>query len=1324
LLSPHIPRWLLHHLDAPAAPIRPGQKYSFEAAVLWADVVGSTPLAERLTEKGLHGIEALNKVLNGVLGTLVEITHAFGGDVLHFIGDAIVCMWPIEEATRPEARRQTVLRACAAAFEMQSTIIKMPPMGTPLGPTRPAVRLGVGYGPAMLYILGEDPYLWLLDGPAVREALQARNQAAPNQIRLAPGVSELLGEPPSARWDPDLLRAHPPQPLQQPTSPSPANEEQLRRFIHPLLIQRVLSEVEEFAAEYRLVVPVFARWIPPQRAGDDGWLNRWIRTVQSNVAQFGGWLDNPVVDSEGYTLLITFGAPVAHGDDTRRGVACALALREAALSGASRFPLQIGISRGRLFTGEIGSPIRHAYTLIGDEINLASRLAEKARPWEILTSAEVQNAVASHFAFRRVGETILRGRHQPVLTFAVLGSLRPRPPLIRQYLARRERLVNREQEIGVLRSLIDRALNGQTQVLTVEGEPGIGKSMIASELVRLWTGQGGLALGGECIPFARESPYRPWRWIISSLCGITGEMDPNEQLQALQRILERIPFSEEAGAKEQWPLRLPLLAEVLGLKVEDNELTLGMRGRVRRDNIFATVQALIQTQAEKTPLLILIEDAQWADDLSLQLAAHIGRNLRESPLLLVLVHRPLPFPPPAPWREIKSLEHHTGLLLGELTPDAVQSIVQDRLGGARVPTDLTSLIFDRTQGHPFFTEELVHMFQDVGGIRVRKGDIVLDRQRIHHIRIPDTIAGVIQARVDQLDEECRLTLKVASVLGLVFSRQALHDIHPTSPDEERLDRQLESLQRWNLIRVEEEIPEPVYAFRHALTRQVVYESLPLSQRRQLHEAVAGWYERRYATNLEPYYSLLAYHYGQAGKREKELHYLLQAAEHVSRAHALEEATALYERALKLLDPEKDPLQTANVLMNLARGVHYLGQYTRGEVHLQEALALYEIAGDRRGIAEACFEIADRLAVKDLEAAFRYVERGLEAVRNLPDAQKLLISGYTRIAQLERNQGRYQEAKQALQRALRLAESIEHADGLRQCYRALSLHHYSRGEYRKALEAGAKALHYSKVSDAPIEYRVIALNNQACFAQEVGDIETALEMAQEGLTLARRAGIISEQVILASTLAGIYNHIGDWEAAEKALEEGWQLLWHSPHPYHEVALLWEGGRTAYGRGDWDEAISRWARGEELSRSGAQQLYNAWLCACLAKAWVQKGDLEKAQEWAKEARERAEARQQKGVLLIAWRSQGIIERARGNWEAGIEAFQKSLQLAREVRDDVQAARTLLEYGHLLLDAGRTEEALRMLRQAEEQARSLQLYPVVQAARTLIQRSQQAV
>ncbi len=578
--------------------------------------------------------------------------------------------------------------------------------------------------------------------------------------------------------------------------------------------------------------------------------------------------------------------------------------------------------------------------------------------------------------------------------------------------------------------------------------------------------------------------------------------------------------------------------------------------------------------------------------------------------------------------------------------------------------------------------------------------------------------GTVQARVDQLSEGARFTLKVASVIGPVFPYRLLAAIYPVPVREEELRSSLKTLEDLELILPKEPGPDPIYAFRHAITREVVYESMAPSQRRRLHEAVARWYEGHYGDNLEPYFSLLAYHYGRAGRPERELQYLLLAADRAHRIHALAEAVAYYRRALDLLDPAQEPAHTADVLKRLARGAHYLGRYEEAIGCLQEALSLYEQVGDELGAAEVCFEIAGRLSVQDLEEAFRYVRRGMEALRDHPDAQHLLIEGYARWAQLERNRGNYEAAKEALDQALSLAERANDLHGLWWSYRVLSLYHYSRGERREAFEAGRLTLHYLEELEGPAEQRVIAMNNLACFAQDLGEIEAALETAQKGLALAQRAGIVSERVVLATTLAGIYNHLGRWEEAERVLEEGWKLLAESPHPYHEVALNREAGKAAYGQKEWDRAIDHWGRAEEGSRRGSQQIFNAEMCACLAMAWVQKGDLDQAQRWAARARRLAQRRHQWGTVALAWRAQGMLERERGDWQAGAEALQEALRTARRLNDPVETAYTLLEYGLLRLREGRVEEGIDLARKALERATAIHLQPVVRDARAALQ------
>ena len=178
----------------PEDVLLPGRAFSFEAAVLFADMVGSTSLAEWLASQGPRGIETLDTTLNAVFGPLVETAHTFGGEVTHFVGDALVCVWEVEEDS-DEARRHALLRACAAALEMRTAVARIRPLETPFGPVNPAVRIGLGHGPVKVHILGSrEQRLWMISGPALRSAIQAETKALPNHVTIHPTARRRAGD--------------------------------------------------------------------------------------------------------------------------------------------------------------------------------------------------------------------------------------------------------------------------------------------------------------------------------------------------------------------------------------------------------------------------------------------------------------------------------------------------------------------------------------------------------------------------------------------------------------------------------------------------------------------------------------------------------------------------------------------------------------------------------------------------------------------------------------------------------------------------------------------------------------------------------------------------------------------------------------------------------------------------------------------------------------------------------------------------------------------------------------------------------------------------
>ncbi len=1326
-LTPHIPRWLLRRLAGPPSAAAPGRVYTFDAAVLYLDIVGFTALTEEMAAIGPRGVEVLGRVLDTVFGTLVSTISAFGGDVTDFGGDAITSLWVVGE----ERPRAAVLRACAAALNLRALMGRLNRVETPSGPHPLAIRLGIGYGPAAAFILGsEDQRLWTVAGPAMEGAVAAELSASPNQVRLHPSALEQVGAAVAADEDGNLISIHSlvrPRPPRRP----PVDDVLVQPFVHPVVASREWSAAEEFIGEFRPVVPLFVRCDPPPTVDADDppafgeWLNTWVQAAQSDVRRFDGWLSTVEVGDKGNVLLVQFGTLSAHEDDERRAVECALTLLE---TGRTLFPdmgLHVGITRGRLFEGTIGSPERHAHSLVGDEINLAARLMSLAQSGQVLISGRVRQAVSRYFAFRDVGPVVVRGRRQSVPVFEVQRG-DGRRQFFGRMLTGRE-LVGRERELRLAEEVIGRAWEGRPQVLTVGGEAGIGKSHLAAVLLRRWTERGGTVVGGECLPFTQETPYLPWRRVVIAAAHLVlGDEDTagDEEtasgdalsLDDLARALEKLPPPPD-GEPGFWAQRLPLLAEVLGFGSEDNALTDGLTGEARRDNLFATVQALLRAAVRTGPLLVLVEDMHWADDPSLQLMAFLTGEQLDGAVLFLFTHRPLPEPLPEPWRALTGLPNHTAITLTELDAPASRRLVGNMLGVAAVPDDLARMVFERAHGHPFFTEEIIRMFQDVGCVWVEGDDkapqIVFDRRAAAVIGFPDTVEGVVQARVDQLSEDDRLTLKVASVIGRQFPYNVLAGVYPVEIEDEVLLDHLRTAEQLGLTLLERPEPQPEYVFKHSITHEVVYQGLAFAQRRKLHAAVARWYEQRYAGNLGPYYSLLAYHYGRAGKGEMELHYLLLAADRANRIHAVSEAVRYYERALELLDREQEPARAAHVLMQLGYGLHYTARYERAQEYFQQALALYEQVDDHIHAAEACFEIANRLEVHDLEAALRYTKRGLDYVRDRPDARHQFIVGSANLGHLYRSLGHHQKAEEFFRQALELAQETNDLYGLWKCYRLLSIYHYSRGDLQQALEYGQKVIRYAELANAPVQHRIIALNNQACFAQEAGAVQTAIEVGEAGLALARRSGVISEQVILASTLAGIYNHVGDWERAEQVLSEGMRLLAQHYHPYHEVALNIEAGAAAGGRGDWRKAVTAWAQAEEKSLTGSAQLFTAELRVRLAEGWVHLGDLEQAERWLNAAEPVALAKEQQGILVAVYRVRGMLARMRGLLEEARAALERSLTLARELHDAVGAARTLLEYGETLVEAGRFDEGVERLREAERTAQEAGLYPVAQAA-----------
>ncbi|HJW84550.1 MAG TPA: hypothetical protein VJ754_09635, partial [Anaerolineae bacterium] len=376
---------------------------------------------------------------------------------------------------------------------------------------------------------------------------------------------------------------------------------------------------------------------------------------------------------------------------------------------------------------------------------------------------------------------------------------------------------------------------------------------------------------------------------------------------------------------------VPLLNAVLPLDVPDNDLTEHMTGEVRANNTHELLIGLINAAARSAPLLVVLEDAHWLDSASWALTRLISRSVQ--PALLVIVTRPLSDPVPGEYIYLRDAAETRRLSLDTLSPAEIEAIVSQRLGVERLPQPVAELIHHKAEGHPFFSEELAYALRDTGLIQIVDGEcrIAPGVRDLRALDFPDTIQGVITSRIDRLAPEHQLTVKVASAIGRLFAFRVVRDIHPVESDKPHLLDYLDTLHRLDITPLDTPEPDLTYIFKHIITREVAYNLMTFSQRRQLHRAVAEWYERAYADDPAPYYSLLAHHWrqaiddphGEADVAAKAIDYLEKAGQQALHRNANQEALYFFDEALAL-DAQ---LGSGDRRLQRAR-LHHL----RGEAH--------------------------------------------------------------------------------------------------------------------------------------------------------------------------------------------------------------------------------------------------------------------------------------------------------------------------------------------------------------------------------------------------------
>ena len=911
---------------------------------LFTDISGFTPLTAVLAEElgPQRGAEALTHHLNTIYGALIDIVHQYRGSVVHFSGDAITCWFDEDDGQR----------GVAAAYDMQQAIIELEAVITPSGKRISlGIKTAVAAGIVSRFLVGDSQtnYIDVLAGALLDKLVAIERSLSRGEIGIDMSVVTVVEEnsrriiyQKTKEGDSFCLLASPPRNLPAQTWPAhePISAEIAGQWLFPSVLEQLERGQAEFLAELRPVVALFISFSGINYDDDADARNKlhaFIQRVQIILMRFGGQLLELTIGDKGSYIYAVFGALQAHKDDVDRAINTASALIKTREEFEYIQDLQIGISQGRMHTGAYGSSSRRTYGVQGMDVNLAARLMTQAEPGQILVSKHLAEASqSSQHIFQELGDLHLRGFSKPMATYLVLDH-EPEPGM---ETAVSGDIVGRDTERFLFNQYLFALRKGESNLVLVEGDAGIGKSYLISDFLTTAKVRNCIYLFGAGDAIGQATPYHAWRGVIHRLLGVPMDVvslndDGKHRLQ--RQILARLRHLDPELVSFA-----PLLNIFLPLDFPEDAIIAQMGEVARSDNIHDLVIRLLQETAVSTPLLLVIEDAQWIDSASSSLLGLVQRTV--SPLLIVVTTRPQPIPLPVGYSRLLEHPDTYHLVLGTLPEEAVYNLVCTRLGVKALPQPVTKLIDEKAEGHPFFTEELAYALRDAQIIEVEDGvcRLLTDENQLTTLKFPDTIQGVIINRLDQLSPQQQITLKVASVIGRLFAFNILEDVYPEQENRQSLKENMLELDQLQLTQQESPEPNLAYIFKHIITQEVTYNLMTFAQRQQLHQRTAEVYETYYQKDLISVYELLAYHWSKAEMTEKALFYLEKAGEYAAKNAADEETIYFFTKALEI-DEQAGFICKKNRRARwcLLAGEAYVNwsQYDKGQQYLKEGLLL-------------------------------------------------------------------------------------------------------------------------------------------------------------------------------------------------------------------------------------------------------------------------------------------------------------------------------------------------------------------------------------------------
>ena len=908
----------------------------------------------------------------------------------------------------------------------------------------------------------------------------------------------------------------------------------LQGYLPQGLIEKILAQKGKIEGERKQVTVLFADMenftpLVEQLGPEEAYavMDQVYEVLIHTVHRFEGTVNEMTGDG----IMALFGAPIALEDAPQRAIRSALAIHAAIARLSDKLKrdkhlgpvrMRIGIHTGPVVVGTLGNDLRVEFKAVGDTVNIASRVQNLAEAGTTWITSDIFTLTEGMFRFESLGEKAVKGKEQPVRVYQVVATSSSRA----RFDVSAERgltpLVGRSRELEQLLDGLDRAKQGRGQAFSVIGEAGIGKSRVLYEFRKALAAEDITLLEGRCLSYGKGAAYHP---IADLLKGAFDINDADGEPQVMSKVKSGMDFLNIAAASAA-----PYVLELLGVKDSGlDQIQLSPEGK--KDRIIETLKQVMLKTAEHRPLILAVEDLHWADESSEEAAKYLLEGIPAAPILMIFTYRP-------------DFVHtwggksfHNQISLNRLTNRESMAMAASLLGTEQVDEAIEELILARTEGVPFFIEEFIKSLKDLNIISKEVGRYRLVKDA-REIKIPATIQDMIMARVDSLPPRAKELLQIGSVIEREFSYEMIQRV--TDLDDKALFMLLAVLKESELLYERGIFPNSTYVFKHALTREVLYDSILATKKKTLHAAIGSAIEALYADDLEQHYGVLAAHFVNGENYAQAAEYDRLAGKRAEKSAAFPDAIAHARTRIACLEKlnQTDEVQKKIIDTRTVLGLYFL-QLTKF-VEAKEAIGpIVEPAIKQNYKKRICH-------IKIIEAQYhQHIEENV-----LP-------------------------AYEAFEEAIKIGEEMKDMVGY-----SLAHFHFSSGlwlncEYGKSHDHMQKALDVAIAANNPWGIAVCK-GNLALFALlDPGKIELAFQHTAEAKKIAEETGDIYSKTSAYSTHGWSCFAKGYWPQTEqylrKALEyserlsvTGWNIAAHM------------GLAEVYAQTDNWEASAKWYR----------------------------------------------------------------------------------------------------------------------------------------------------